>query len=266
MPSIKATVRKFSTYKVSYVLLKNKAKTLVVGGKIQRTPNNLVNYWDLEGCEVHGEPTEIIGPKGILGKRESSIGYLWDDQGVTVSLERSGPKPEPEPIEIAFDRVEAIEYRRTAVKVPFILIEDNGHSLTWGGEIRMKGQILTDGPGQPAYRIKSGMIEITNLTNGKTAMGYICDEAGVTVDIERDFRVIYPEPFDEKEREEIRARNEKILTGEEVGVKIRFSGAIGELLTFDKLPEIWNIGQSRKNLYTGMAIGAAIMFIVRSMF
>jgi hypothetical protein len=266
MPSIKSTIKKFRAYIVPVVILNNRGKTIVIGTKLIRTANTLVNLWTLIGYEVHGNPTEIIGPPGMLGKKNAGVGYICDEQGVTVSLQRKGPQGQPEPLEVVFDTGEFIDFKLHAETIPFILLENNGLTLTWGGEIRKKGDILTNGPGQPAYRIKGEMVEIINEVTGKTAMGYICDESGVTVTISRDFRVIYPEPFDEKVREAVRVRNEKILKGEEVGIQINFSGAIGKGATFDRIPEIFDVGQSKKNLYVGIVMGLGIMFVLSRFF
>lgn len=263
MPSIKAITKKFKAYTVPVVILKNEAQTIEVGGKLQRNANTLVNYWDLITYEVQGNPTEIIGPKGLLGKKVSGVGYLCDEQGVTVSLERNGPRPQgEEPPTIVFNTMDYLEFRFHSETVPYILIQNNGMTVTWGGQIRKKGPVLTNGPGQPVYFIKNEMVEIFNVATGKSEMGYICDEAGVTVDIKRDFRVTYPDPFDESKKAEIEKRNKAILEGTEVGVKIKFSGGIGKLASFDRIPEIFDVGQSKKNLWFGIVIGLAIMFII----
>lgn len=266
MPSIKSAIKKFKAYMVPVVILNNKGKSIIVGAKLQRTGNNVVNLWNLVSYEVRSDPTEIIGPSGMLGRKNANAGYLCDEQGVTVSLKRNGPKEQPEPLEIVFDTSEYIDYKLHAETVPYILLENNGLTLTWGGEIRTNGAVLTNGPGQPVYRIKSDRVEIINEATGKTAMGYICDEQGVTVNIKREFRVIYPEPFDKSEIEAVKARNEKILNGDEVGIEINFSGAIGKLATFDRIPEIFDVGQSKKNLYVGLMIGLVIMFFLSRLF
>ena len=253
---------------VPVIILNNGCRTIIVGSKLQRTANTLVNLWDLIGYEVHGNPTEIIGPSGMLGRKNSGVGFLCDEQGVTVSIERKGPKVQTEPLEVVFDAGELIDYKLHAESVPFILMENNGLTWTWGGEIRKKGQVLTNGPGQPVYHIKSETVEIVNVVSGKTAMGYICDEAGVTVDIKRDFKVLYPEPlpFDKVKAEAVKARNEKILKGDDVGCQIKFAGAIGKAATFDRIPEIFDVGQSKKNLWVGVLMGLVIMFILSRFF
>ena len=179
---------------VPCIELKNEARTIVVGGKLRRTQNKVVNDWDLIGYEVHGNPTEIIGPSGIVGTQKDGIGYICDESGVTVSLERKGPKPEIQPADgdLIFGTGELVQYKLTAETVPFILISNNGITVTWGGYIRRKGKILTDGPGKPAYKIMSDAVEIIDLSTGKNGMGYICDEAGVTVTIGREITVKYP--------------------------------------------------------------------------
>jgi hypothetical protein len=261
MPSIKGSINKFSAYTVPYVLLKNEARTIVVGGWIQRNPNTLVTYWDLIGYEVRSNPTEIIGPKGLLGKSQSNVGFICDEAGVTVALERTGPKlSEMEEIQpVVFGKIEAIEYKLKAGTIPFILVSNNGLTLTWGGHIRKKGQILTDGPGKPVYRILPDipMVEIINVATGQTGMGYICDEIGITVDLKRDFRVTYPGEHP------LAGKNADILAGKEVGILVRFSGAIGRLASFDKIPEIFDVGQSKKNFWMGLIAGLFVMFMIR---
>jgi len=242
---------------VPCIELKNEAKTIVVGGKLRRTQNKVVNDWDLIGYEIHGNPTEIIGPSGITGRAADGIGYICDESGVTVSFERSGPKPEVQPADgdLIFGKAELIGYKLNAETVPFILISNNGITVTWGGYIRRKGKVLTDGPGLPAYKIMSDAVEIINLSTGKNGMGYICDEAGVTVTIGREISVKYPL--------EMIKKNPEL---EKVEVKIKFSGVIGILATFDRIPEIFNVGQSRKNFWMGIAAGLFIMFVIRLVF
>jgi len=107
------------------------------------------------------------------------------------------------------------------------------------------------------------MIEILNILTGLVTMGYLCDETGVTVSLKRDFKVIYPEDYDNPEkRKAIQAKNKEIIEGKSVGILIKFCGAIGALATFDKLPEIWNIGQSKRNLYIGLIVGFVVGIIV----
>lgn len=252
------------------VILKNEALTWVVGLELQRNSNTVFDPWDLNnGFEPRSNPTEVIGPKGTLKRLHAGVGYLCDEQGVTVTLERSGPKVtediSAENKEIVFGFMEGLEYVRTAEKVPFILISNNGLTVTWGGKIRKKGPVLTDGPGKPVYRIMPGtpMIEIINRMTGESGMGYLCDEIGVTVDPKRDFRVTYPETADTPEKlAAIKAENQKIISGESVGITIKFSGAIGKLATFDKIPEIFDVGQSKKNLYIGLIGGVVLGLII----
>lgn len=264
MPSIKGSINKFSAYTVPYVILKNEARTIIVGGWIQRNPNTLVTYWDLIGYEVVSNPTEIIGPKGLLGSVQSNVGYICDEAGVTVQLERTGPKlgeaADLQPI--VFGKMEAIEYKFKAETIPFILISNNGLTLTWGGKIRKKGMILTDGPGKPFYRIlpSTPMVEIINSVTGQSGMGYICDETGVTVDLKRDFRVTYPAGHPKA------GDNAAILEGKQVGILIKFAGAIGRLATFDKIPEIFDVGQSKKNFWMGLIAGLFVMFMITRVF
>jgi hypothetical protein len=268
--SVKGLPQKFRAYKLPAIILKNEGMTWAVGGQLQRNSNLLIDPWDLKGYEPRSNPTEIIGPAGFWRKLHPGVGYLCDEQGVTVSLIRSGPKltgeNSAENKEIVFGFMEGIEYQRHAEKIPYILVSNNGSSVTWGGEIRKKGLVLTDGPGRPVYRIKEDtqMIEIQNLATGQTSMGYLCDETGVTVNLKRDFRVTYPEDWDDPIKQAaIIEKNKKIITGEEVGILIKFCGAIGALGTFDIIPGIFDVGQSKRNLYTGIIVGAVIMFILR---
>ena len=263
--SVQGIVKKFKAYKMPSIILKNECRTWIVGGQLQRTANTLFDPWDLMGYEPQSNPTEIIGPVGFRKTIRSGVGYLCDEQGVTVSLERTGPKLTPENAaenqEVVFGFFEGVEYRRNAERLPFILISNNGMTVTWGGMIRTKGQILTDGPGKPVYKILQGtpMIEILNITTGQTSMGYLCDETGVTADLKRDFRVTYPEDYTNPVKlAAIKAKNKEIVEGQSVGILIKFCGAIGALATFDKLPEIWNIGQSKRNLYIGLIAGAGV--------
>jgi hypothetical protein len=264
MPSIKSFVNKFRAYLVPVIILNNNNRKIVVGSKLVRLPNTLVNIWDLIGYEVHGNPTEIIGPAGLLGRKTSGVGFLCDEQGVTVSVDRTAPKEPTDIPEIVLSPSEYFDYKFHAETVPFILMESNGHSWTWGGEIRKKNNVLTNGPGQPVYLIKSDPVEIVNVASGKTAMGYICDEAGVTVDLKRDFRVTYPEDLIDNpvKLAALKERNKRILEGVEVGCTIKFSGAIGKEATFDRIPEIFDVGQSKKNLWVGIVIGLAAMFVI----
>jgi hypothetical protein len=267
--SVSGFTKRFKAYKLPCIVLKNEMRTWIVGDELQRTPNLLVDPWDLEGYEPVSNPTEIIGPAGILKRNQARVGYICDEQGVTVTLERSGPKITPENSaenkEIVFGFFERISYTRNAEKVPFILISNNGLSVTWGGEIRKKGMVLTDGPGKPVYRIKpeTPMIEIVNRATGKTAMGYLVDEIGVTVDLKRDFRVTYPEDDEDPGKlAAIKELNKKIISGEVVGITIRFNGSIGEVGTYDILPKIFDIGQSKRNFYIGVIVGGIIFFII----
>jgi hypothetical protein len=254
MGKIKSITNKFSASMVPYVLVKNECKTIEIGGTIRRTPNTLINDWDLLGYEVRGEPTEIIGPN-----KKSGMGFICDEAGVTVSLERSGPEYSEENSaeneDLTFTRLQAIRHKLTAEIVPFVLISNSGKTLTWGGYIRKRGKVLTDGPGKPAYRIVSDTTEIINQANGKTGIGYICDETGVTVDIKRDFHIEYPLVIKKRYPD-----LEKVL------VKVRFSGVIGILGTFDRIPTIFDVGQSRKNFYMGLAAGLIAMFMIRLLF
>jgi hypothetical protein len=270
--SVKGFAKKFRSYKLPCIILKNEAMTWVVGGQLQRDSNSLIDPWDLKGYEPRSDPTEIIGPAGFRKNLHAGIGYLCDEQGVTVSLKRDGPivteENSAENKEIVFGYLEGMEYRRNAEKVPFILVSNNGLTVTWGGEIRKRGLVLTDGPGQPVYRIKpdTPMIEILNIATGQMNMGYLCDEIGVTVKLKRDFRVTYPEDWDDPIKQAaIIEKNKKIVAGDEVGILIKFSGAIGGLMTFDVLPKIFDVGQSKRNLYTGIIVGAVVMFILRLM-
>lgn len=267
--SVQGIVKKFKAYKMPSIILKNEARTWIVGGQLQRNSNTLFDPWDLMGYEPRSNPTEIIGPAGFRKSQMSGVGYLCDEQGVTVSLERNGPRLSEENAaenqEIVFGFLEGVEYRRTAEKIPFILISNNGLTVTWGGMIRKRGQILTDGPGKPVYKIlqDTPMIEILNIQTGKVNMGYLCDETGVTVNIKRDFKVTYPEDYNDPVKlAAIRAKNKEIVEGKSVGVLIKFCGAIGALATFDKLPEIWNIGQSKRNLYIGLIAGGVVGLII----
>jgi hypothetical protein len=267
--SVQGIVRKFKAYKLPCIILKNEGRTWVVGSQLQRSANVLFDPWDLMGYEPRSNPTEIIGPVGIRKTIRAGVGYLCDEQGVTVSLEREGPELSEENAavnqEIVFSFIEGMEYRRNAEKLPFILISNNGLTVTWGGMIRKKGLILTDGPGRQVYKIQQDtpMIEILNILTGEVTMGYLCDETGVTVSLKRDFKVTYPEDYNTPEKlKVIQAKNKEIIEGKSVGILIKFCGAIGALATFDKLPEIWNIGQSKRNLYIGLILGAIVGFIL----
>lgn len=266
--SVQGLARKFKAYKLPCIVLKNEGRTWVVGSQLQRNANVLFDPWDLMGYEPRSDPIEIIGPVGIRKTIRAGVGYLCDEQGVTVSIKRDGPNLSEENAaankEIVFGFLEGMEYRRNAEKLPFILISNNGLSVKWGGMIRKKGLVLTDGPRQPVYNIlvDTPMIEILNLITGEVSMGYLCDETGVTVNLKRDFRVTYPEDYtDPVKLAAIKARNKEIVEGKSVGILIKFCGAIGALATFDKLPEIWNIGQSKRNLYIGIIIGAIAGYI-----
>ena len=256
--SIASIPKKFAAYLVPCVILKNEARTIEVGGMVRRTPNTLVNDWDLIGYEVHGNPTEIIGPAGWRKIPKSGVGYICDEVGVTVSLTRNGPKKTPdrtaENNDIVFGKLEAIAYKFKAETVPYILISNNGLTLTWGGHIRNKGRVLTDGPGKPVYQILGDMVEIVNLQTGESGMGYVCDETGVTVNIIKDFYVVKAPSL---------LKKPEVAESDKVEVKVKFSGGIGRLSSFDRIPEIFNIGQSKKNFYMGLAVGLFVMFIIR---
>jgi hypothetical protein len=249
MGKMAAIANKFKSYMTPVIWVKNDGKTFIVGSTLRRTPNTLVNDWDLVGVEVRGGPVEMVGPKGWRGSEQKGVGYLCDETGITLEIKRNGPelteRNSAENADMVFKTFESVTYKLSAEQVPIILISNGGNTWTWGEMIRRRGKTLTNGPGQPAYKIVSPAVEITNMASGYTGMGYLCDETGITVDFKRDIIILAPPPL-------VTIEGLKLTPVEIFG---NFSGAIGKLATFDKIPEIFNIGQSKRNLYMGILIG-----------
>lgn len=257
-----------------YVFVKNGGRTVEVGGVATRTPNCLYDPWSLLGWEIRSRSTKLIGPKG-----KSTMGFVCDEAGVTVAFTRKvvpsaevcpGDATMKEmvnaPLQTFMNAAEEVEWRLKATKVPVLYLKDNGETLEWGGYIRMREKILTNGPGQPLFRIMSGQTEIVNTTTGKTEMGYICDESGQTIEIIRDIKILEPDPLPGEERKPLPAKGAELPEPDKVNVIISFCGAVGKVCSFDRIPDIFDVGQSKRNFWMGLGLGLFVMFVIRLLF
>jgi len=277
--TITARVNKFRTSSVSYVFIRNGGSTVEVGGIAMRTPNCLYDPWSLLGWEIHSEGTKLISP-GLLTRKESRIGYVCDESGVTASFQRhlgtQAPLQAPgadgtldevvkAPLQVTLTARQAVDWRMKALAFPVLYLSDGGRTLEWGGYIRGNDTILTNGTGEPVYRIIGDMTEIANTATGKTGMGYICDvDSGQTVTIGREITILPPKPLpgDAPAAKNL-PRTADLPDPEPVNIVIRFCGAVGEICSFDRIPDIFDVGQSKRNFWMGMGVGLFVMFLIR---
>ena len=60
-------------------------RTIQIIDKVKKRGNSLIETWDQIGWEIDKDPIELIDQKGI-----SRIGYVVDEAGRTVQINRSG--------------------------------------------------------------------------------------------------------------------------------------------------------------------------------
>lgn len=276
MTSLKGEIRKFQGQSVPYAWIRNGGRSIEVGKTATRTPNCIYDPWTLFGWEVRSTSTELIGPD-----RQPKIGYVCDEIGVTVALE-IGKAGEPAPVapgdvalkdlvtaplQVFMSASEVMQWKVVAKKVPVIFLSNDGSTLEWGGVLRTNGKILTNGPGEPLFRITSEPVEIVNGVSGKSGMGYICHrESGQTVDITRDVTVLKPDPLPGGEVKPVPTKGAELPEPEKLTAVISFCGAIGKLCSFDRVPEIFDVGQSKRNFWMGLGLGLFAMFVLRLVF
>jgi hypothetical protein len=272
---IKSTTKKFQAPSIPYVFIRNGGGSIEVGKTGARTPNCVYDPWTLYGWEVRSESTELVGPDKV-----SRAGYVCDEAGITVALkiqksERPGPVLSGDvalrdlvnhPMQVFMSASEILQWKVTAKKVPVIYLSNDGQKLEWGGTLRTDGKILTDGPGEPVFRINSRPTEIFNAQTGKTEPGYICHESGQTVEFVRDITILKPDPLPGEVSKPLPAGGATLPAPDKVNVVISFCGAVGKLCSFDRIPDIFDVGQSKRNFWMGLGLGLFVMFVIRLLF
>lgn len=272
--SVKGTINKFSGTTLPYAFIRNEGRTVEVGGNATRpTPNSLYDPWTLDGWEIRSPSTILTDSKG-----KRTMGYVCDEAGITVSFTREIKSKETgeispgdvslnecikNPLQVFMSASEQIDWRVTAKKYPALYLKENGTTLEWGGYIRGNDKILTNGPGEPVYRIMSAQTEIVNKATGKSELGYICDESGQTVEIGRDITILHPDPLP---GQPLPAQGSKLPEPDKVNITIKFCAAVGKVCSFDRIPDIFDVGQSKRNFWMGLGAGLFAMFVVTRLF
>jgi hypothetical protein len=276
MMPITSPLNKFGNPEVPYVLLRNdveisdkterKVRTIEIGGTVIVKGNGLFNVWDVLGYEIHSGTIDIKGnvPGLLHTTRTEGMGFVCHEKGMTLDIQKiieagSPDQDEFSDIEVPWSSKEAWIYSMTAEKVPVILLTSNG--LEWGREIRRKGLVLTDGPGQPVYRILPDTETEIKNKNGISAMGYVIDvEKKITIPIIVDIKI-------EKGPADPKNKTEKPLVNPPEQIKVylkgKFEGVLGKIIAFDKIQDTLGVGTSKKDFWMGIGIGLVVMFIVR---
>jgi hypothetical protein len=275
MAIFKSTKAKFSSEQVETIVMRNNAKTFIIGGRFTKLPNSLRDYWNLYVYEIHQGSIEIEFIKqGLVGQsRTNSIGYLCDEIGTTINPERIVTKsetkdPAAEEFKVSKSWLDDFEFKRQSVRVPYILISQDGKKWTAGGYIRKAGKILTNGINPvngeigPAYRIASDPVEIINIQTGEKGMGYLCDETGQTVSLVRDIKAWMPDPIRKRKMsdgDECDLQQIAVADKDRIIIKGNFAGIMGQIAGIDKIQEFFDFGNASMTKWKFFGIGVACM-------
>jgi hypothetical protein len=275
MSWLKSKLNNLSAPELPVIILRNGSekkeggaviRTVEIGRTLALKDNGLFNVWKVQGYEIRSGGTELSWTEGRMHKsRRTSIGYVCHESGITLSLERNVLR-EKKPdvftgINLEWSPQELTQFLLLAPRVPVIVVSSGGEKIETGGDIRRQGDLLTDGPGKPVYRICSGMTEIVDA-KGASQMGYIIDEESMcTCEIVVDVKILksapYISPFDEAPVKSL------ISPDPQIEIKGRFEGVIGKLIAFDKSQDIFGIAFSKRDFWMGVGIGLVVMFLVR---
>lgn len=264
-------VNKLGSQQFPVVILRNdsaiegkeerRVRTIDIGWTLVRKDNGLFDPWNVFGYEIHSGTIPIIEHKGTIRRSQTSaMGYVCHETGMTLDLMKvieSGSEGQDvfTGIEIPMTYLEAANYEMTAEKVPVVFFSADG--IEYGKTIRRKGEALTDGPGQPVYRIlPDTLIEIRNM-NVNPAMGYVIDkEKRITVPILVTIKV-EKGPTDPKKKPLVTPASEI-----KVFIRGKFEGILGKIIAFDK-SEALGVGTSKRDFWIGIFLGALGMFLLR---
>ena len=149
--------------------------------------------------------------------------------------------------------------RLTAPKVPVVRLANNAQTLEFMGYLKKRENSLIDPWNQRGYEIRSPPIEI--MINGKKEIGYVVDEAGITVAFHRSIRIVPAIPVqgnDPKGLFEV----EDLLVPKQGFIEYNFEGIIGRLATLDDIAEGLDLGKSLKNTLIGFIFGIPVGWVI----
>jgi len=150
--------------------------------------------------------------------------------------------------------------RLTAPKVQVVRLANQARTIEFMGDCEKRENSIIDRFHQRGWEIKSPPIEI--VRDGKKQMGYVVDEAGITVSFVRDIRIQTAIPVnpDQVEGDPFFELDE--LTVPKAGyINYAWEGVIGRCATLDDIAEGLDLGKSMKNTVIGLLVGIPIGWI-----
>jgi len=156
-------------------------------------------------------------------------------------------------------KVKGFISKLTAPKVPVVRLANNAKTIEFMGYLRRRENSLIEPFKQLGYEIQSGPIEI--IANGKKELGYAVDEAGITVEFNRNILIVPAIPVqgnDPKGLFEV----EELMVPKQGYINYHFEGIIGRLATLDDIAEGLDLGKSLKNTVIGFIIGIPVGWIL----
>jgi len=130
--------------------------------------------------------------------------------------------------------------RLTAPKVPIVCLTNQARTIEFIDNCVKRGNSIIEPFHQNGWEIKSSPVEI--VKDGKKRIGYVVDEAGITVSFSRNIQI------------------HSALTGGDVSYN--WQGVIGKCSTLDDINEGLDLGKSMKNTVIGLIIGIPIGWIL----
>jgi hypothetical protein len=227
-------------------------------GAVQKNPNSLLDLFSLVSWELHSNPVEFFISGVSLG-----WGYIGDIAGPTVDISRSAPAVGPVPAAGEIKTPEGLSIRGTISRA-LATIPEQKKKLPYcpcviiSGEKRIReihfeyldlleDTVLLDKRKNRRFTIiPDTKIDIT-MPDGYSGSGWICDESGQTVTINRSIKIMGL--LRDKKGVPVLKDGNPI----EIEVGINWSGRLGQRATNDKMTALWSSAISgREKLIFGV--------------